>query len=203
MLVLAGDVDGSVGVDLDSGAFVRAAHPGSGATFSPFDVVTAEIAGSMEPPDAARPEAVELGGAPRRVGRLSPRRAEKLLAPLRHPPQLPLLGITPSAVPYWTLTGDRPSLALVDLRQAPRLRWNGQGLDCRFRWQRADHVLPVVDPVLVERFAEAGVGHPSRGTPRRGVERLLGYRPRRLLVVLTPPVDGYCHKGVAALLPVK
>lgn len=197
MLVLATEPSGSVGVDLDSRAFVRAAHPPGEAGAATFDVVTGEIAGSVDPPDAARPEAVELGAPPRRVGRLSARRAERYLAPLRHPPQLPLLGLGAPAVPYWTLSGDRPSLALVDLRSAPVLALGPDGLECRFTWLGVDHQLPVTDSSLVAGAEASGIARPSPNL----TERMLGFRARRLLVVLDQPVEGYCHKTVAALLP--
>src|SRR5205085_9513980 len=76
LLVLAADVAGCVGVDLDSGAFVRASHPPVEELRRPYDIVSAEIAGAIEPPDDARPEALELAEPPKPVGRLSPKRAE-------------------------------------------------------------------------------------------------------------------------------
>ena len=197
MLVLAADRQGCVGVDLESGAFVRASHPTATEPPQPFDVIAAELAGSLEPPDAARPEAVELAEAPKRVGHLSPRRAERLLTPLLHPHRLPLLGLAANAVPYWTLTGDRPSLALIDVRSDPRLRWGPWGPECVFVWQGVEHELLFADHRLAGVFESQGIVRPSRGD----VARALGYRPRRLLVMLTAPIDGYCHKAVAAMLP--
>ena len=194
MVVLAAESRGCVGVDIDCGAFVYATHPSALEIASPFDVISAEIAGAADPPDPARPEALGLATAPRRLGRLSLRRAERLLAPLKHPPRLPLLGLGANAVPYWTLTGEGPSLALVEIRQNPRLRWTEAGLECHFEWQGAAHELPVVNRTLAARVDVPWAS-------RREVERLLGYRPRRLLVMLTAPQDGYCHKAVGAILP--
>lgn len=200
MLVLAREPGGTIGVDLDSGAFVRALHgePGAGSEPPPasFDVVSAEIADVLEPPDAACPEAVALAGAPRRVGRLSPRRAEKYLAPLRHPANVPLLGFVTPTVPYWTLTGDRPSLGLVEPRRSPVLHWGPATLECRFDWQGTLHSLPVTDPDLGRRALAALGGRSSE----RATAKIAGFRPRRLLVTLSAPVDGVCHKTVAALL---
>lgn len=197
MLVLAADGRGCVGVDLESGAFVRASHPAASTIFAPFDVVSAEIAGAVEPPDAARPEALELTAAPEPVGSIPVRRAERLLAPLHHPHRLPLLGFASDAVPYWTLTGDSPSLALIELRTDPRVRWSEYGPECTFVWQDHLHELPLTDERLLSAIERHRLIRPTRGE----VQRLLGYRPRRLLVMLTPPVEGYCHKTVAALLP--
>lgn len=197
MLVLATDVKGCVGVDVDTGAFVRASHPPVEQPAPPFTVVSARMAGTVEPPDAARPEALELGDAPAAVGRLSVKRAERLLAPLQHPPRLPLLGLAANAVPYWTLSGDRPSLALLELRNEPLIRWGAVGPECCFMWQGAAHELPLADRRVIDAFEARGLSRPMKGD----VQRFLGYRPRRLLVMLTAPLDGYCHKAVAALLP--
>jgi hypothetical protein len=125
------------------------------------------------------------------------KRAERLLAPLHHPPRLPLLGLAANAVPYWTLTGDRPSLALLELRNDARLRPGPFGPECHFVWQDTPHELMLADRRVLGAFDDRGLMRPSRGE----VVRLLGYRPRRLLVMLTAPIDGYCHKAVAALLP--
>jgi hypothetical protein len=197
MLLLGCDQQGVVGVDLDSGAFVRATHPPVPVWLEPFSVVKGEIAGAVEPPDAARPEALELTAPPEIVGHYPVRRAERLLAPLHHPPRLPLLGLTADAVPYWTLSGDQPSLALIELRNDPRLRAGQWGPECHFVWQGAQHQLPLADLRLLAAIEAEGVFRPTRSD----VQRLLGYRPRRLLIMLTPPIEGYCHKTVAALLP--
>lgn len=197
LLVLVAEAHGCVGIDMDTGAFVRASHPAGATPPSAFEVVEAEIAGAIEPPDAARPEALELAEAPKPVGRVSVRRADRLLAPLHHPPRLPLLGLAADAVPYWTIAGDRPSLALVDLRSEARLRWGELGTECHFVWQGVEHVLPFADRRLVAAIERQFEIRPTRGD----LQRLLGFRPRRLLVMLTAPIDGYCHKTVAALLP--
>lgn len=196
-MVLAPDAQGVVGVDLDTGAFVRASHPRGAETPAPFDVVTGEVAGAIEPPDAARPEAIELAGPPTVVGRVPLKRAERLLAPLHHPPRLPLLGLAADAVPYWTLTGLSPSLALIDVRSEPRSRWGQYGPECHFTWQGAQHQLPLTDMRVVAPMEQYRMSRLTRGE----AQRLLGFRPRRLLVMLTAPVEGYCHKVIAALLP--
>ncbi len=72
MLVLASQPDGCVGIDLDSGAFVRALFPGGGEPLEPFDVTSAPIGDPVDPPDTVRPEAVALERPPARTGSLSP-----------------------------------------------------------------------------------------------------------------------------------
>jgi hypothetical protein len=197
MLVLTADTGGCVGVDLGSGAFVRARFDGAGRAIGPFTVAIGRIAGSADPPDASRPETVVLDGPPRRTGALTPRRAERYLRPLQHPRNRPLLDMSGPAVPYWTLTGDRPSVTLVEVPVGTQLRLEATGYECRFGWQGATLALPLVDRRLTARLDEVGWAR----YPARAVEHLLGHRVRRLLVVLSPPWDGYCYKVVAALLP--
>lgn len=197
MLVLATQPDGCVGVDLDSGAFVRAIYPGDGEPLDAFDVTTAPIGAPLDPPDTVRPEAVALARAPRRVGSLRPRRAERYLQALRHPPHGPLLGFTGVSVPYWTIVGDRPSLALVEPSDGPLVLATETGYDCRFGWQGAVHQFPLSDGRLIAELARL---RRRRSSPRE-LTRLLGHRPGRLLVVVGGPSGGNCTKQVAALLP--
>src|SRR5207253_1479010 len=102
-----------IGVDLASGAFVRAHHPGGGSPLRPYDVATCRL-GQSDVPDWSRPELVTLAAPPRRAGRLRRRKAERYLRPLLHPPRPPLLGFGASAVPYWTLEGNQPSVTLIE-----------------------------------------------------------------------------------------
>ena len=197
MLVLAADWNYSVGVDLDSGAFVRTIHPRGTEALAPLDVATAAMGYPIEPPDPACPEAVELIAPPRRLGRIKPRRAERYLQPLHHPPQGPLLGFQGVAVPYWTITGDRPSMALVKPTLGPQLRLTDFGLECRFAWQGAVHQFPVADHHLLGRLDELDRPRLSG----RELTRLLDFRPRRLLLMVSAPDNGYCYKQVAAFLP--
>ncbi len=198
MLVLAADVGGCVGVDMESGAFVRAMFRGAADDhLAPFDVAVGEITEPPRPVDQSRPESVALAAPPRRTGSITPRRAERWLEPLRHPRRGSLLGFSGRAVPYWTLAGDRPSLTLVELAAGPQVRRGPFGYECRFIWQGARHQLPLLDHRALARLDE--VGWPRYSA--RDVHHLLGHRVRHLLVVLTPPHQGYCYKVVASLLP--
>ncbi|HWC09984.1 MAG TPA: hypothetical protein VG455_02060 [Acidimicrobiales bacterium] len=197
MLVLAADTGGCVGVDMESGAFVRATFPGGADDLAPFDVAVGEITEPSEPVDQSRPESVALASHPRRTGSLTPRRAERWLGPLQHPRRGALLGLPGRAVPYWTLAGDRPSLTLVELAAGPQVRRGPFGYECRFTWQGARHQLPLLDRRTLARLDE--VGWPRYSA--RDLQHVLGHRVRRLLVVLTPPRRGYCYKVVASLLP--
>jgi len=183
--VLAGAWPWCAAVDVASGALVRARWAGQptgrwagGGVLDSYDVVVGRVAADQGVPDAARPESVVLDGPPRVVGRIRPRQAERWLRPLLHPRREPILGLAGPAAPYWTLSGDRPSLSLVAPGSRLLLYRVAAGAFCRFRWRDRVHQLPL--------------------TPT-AAHRVPG-RPRRLLVALTAPLDGYCHKVVAAVL---
>lgn len=198
MLVLAPQSDGCVGIDLESGAFVRAIYPpGAGEPLEAFDVTSAPIGAPLDPPDAVRPEAVALEAPPERIGSLHGRRAERYLQALRHPATGPLLGFPGVTVPYWTLSGDRPSTALVEPSEGPLVLAGPGGYDCRFGWQGSIHQFPLGDNRLATELFRL---RRRRSSPRE-LTRILGYRPGRLLLVVAGPVDGHCTKQVAALLP--
>jgi len=197
MLVLAADAGGCLGVDLDSGAFVRARYHGEAEPLATFDVVSAQIADANHPIDASRPETVYLDHPPRHVGALSARRAERWLEPLHHPRRRSLLGFPGATVPYWTLNGDQPSLTLVDLVAGTQVHREPKQYECRFTWQSVRYHLPLVDRDLTDRLDD--IGWPRYTS--RDLESVLGQRVRRLLVALSPPHGGYCYKVVAALLP--
>jgi hypothetical protein len=174
ILVLAADDHGVMGVEVGSGVPVRARYPVP-VDLRPaaFDVVLAPVAATTDLPDPCHPEAIELAEAPERIGHLGARRAERWLRPLVHPAGVPLLGFVAVAVPFWQLNGTRPSMALVPGR--PTVVRTREGLRCRFAWRN-----------LIHDLAMEGSGDVADA--------------RRLLVTLTAPRAGLCHKVVSALL---
>lgn len=174
LLLLAGGQRWCAAMQLDTGALVGARWDEPVPGLAPFVVARARIAGDQSDADPVRPEEVTLDAPPRPVGAANRRQAERLLRNVLHPPYEHLLGIAGPAIPYWTLDGTRPSIAVVAPSPPPVVR----GGQCRFRWRNLDHALPVLPRALVNRPA----------------------RPRRLLVTLSAPRQGYCYKVVAALL---
>ena len=184
LLVLAAEPRGCVAVDLASGAFVRARYPvDQWVPLAPFDLAVAEIAESEHPNDVSRPESIDLTAAPARDGRMSPRRAEKWLKPLQQPRGHPVLGFPGPAVPYWTLTGDRPSVTLVDAPVGLHAVRDPEGFRVRFPWRGTRFDLPLADRHLAAVLDDLGRARIGAGD----LQRVLGFRPRRVLAVLTPP----------------
>jgi hypothetical protein len=196
LLVLASEPSGSIGVDLESGAFVRARHPvAAGRVLRPFSVASGELApGDMF--DAAQPELAELTGPLRPTARIHPRKADRWLRPLLHPPRPPLLGLTGNAIPYWTLEGDRPSVSLVEPEEVGVARAPG-GYVCRFIWQGTFHEVFLRDRRLLAALESRQV----QRCGERQIQHLLGHAPDRLLIALTAPIQGYCYKAVMGVLP--
>jgi len=196
LLILASSTRGGAAVDLASGALVRTHWTAPLAEpFEPYQVVQArrvvdeELAFAADSVVADRPEV---------IGELRGRKAERLIKPLVHPPTQPLLGAAGPSVTYWTLRPDQPSIAIVRPAAGPVVeRDRSLRLRCRFRWRRLDHDLPLDDPRLEEQLSHPTAVQLTGGT----LSRALGWKPERLLVVLTPPRRGLCHKVVAGMLP--
>lgn len=191
LLVLAADGPHCAGVDLASGALVRAWTPvPSAADLRAYDVVAVTLADDTDAiPDPWQPESVVLEGPPEPLRRMSGRRTERLLRALLHPAGQPLLGETAPAIPFWERRADHPSIAVVEPEGRISLRRDGRYLSCRFGWLGHGRELPCLDR------------HLAATMDRTGRTRMAGGKDDRLLVALTPPIDGRCHIVVEAILP--
>ena len=178
LLVLSVSALGLVAVDLASGAVIRTgAGQLAGIDLHPYDVVSARLADGAEPLDPTQPEAVALAEPPTPVRRLAPRRADRWLRPLLHPERSHLLGFAGPSIPFWELDGRRPSVALLDTQARVAVGDDGL-LRCRFLWLSLVHELPVA--AVRETSFPNGAG--------------------RVVVALTPPVEGHCYKVVTGVL---
>lgn len=185
LLVLAVGGGALAAVDMNTGGLVRAPLPGDCA-LAPYDIATAALA-DVENPDPAQPDAFELTEPLELAGRIRGRKAERYIRPLLHPTDEPLLGLVTAAVPYWTLCGDRPSVAVVDTGGSIEIIRHARRLHCFFEWRGSVIDLPVVDRRVSISMAQRG-------------QQTLRLR-RRFVVALTPPYEGNCYKVVAGLLP--
>lgn len=190
LLVLAADGGQCAGVETASGALVRAWSAAPPPRLAPYDLVEVTVGGDADAlPDPCQPEGVVCASAPEPVGHLRGRQVERLLRPLLHPGDTPLLGLHGPAVPFWERRPDSPSIAVVETRGPVQLRREGSYLACRFWWQGAQRELACLDRARAAAMDRAGI---TRATAPKGV---------RLVVALTPPIDGHCHKVVEAVLP--
>src|SRR5690242_11523025 len=87
LLVVAASEFECSGVDLDTGALVRAWSPEAPEDrIRPFGVVEIVCDGELDMvPDPAQPEALGVSGPPVVVDRMTGRRAERLIRALLHP----------------------------------------------------------------------------------------------------------------------
>jgi hypothetical protein len=191
LLVLAGDGVCCSGVDLASGVLVRTWAPEPPERrLRPYDVVEVTVATEAQgTPDPDAPEALMLASAPEAIGRLRGRRVERLLRPLLHPRDAPLLSSHGPAVAFWERRADHPSIAVAEPSGPVVLRRDANFLGCCFDWQDRTRELPCLDRRLAALMDRDG---------RRIME---APRRSRLLVALTPPIGGHCHKVVEAVLP--
>lgn len=198
LMVLADGPEGCATIDISSGALVRAAYPGRpDSPLGVYDLVRAPIAEDPDGPDPTQPEAVSLAAAPTSAGRLRGRQARRLIEPLLLPDGQEPLGFAGSAIPYWTVPGNRPSLALLRPQRPPVVQYRPSGrLVCRFGWRNVELELPVAEPRVAEAMA---AGWPRLGG--KALDQVLGYGAAYLLVALSAPQSGRCYKVVAGFLP--
>jgi hypothetical protein len=193
LLVLSTGARHCVGVDLSSGALVRAwcaGQPGPDPRLCPYDVVEVTIAPGQDMlPDPSEPEAVAVAGPLKLRGRLRGRRAARLMRPLLHPPKAPLLGFWGPAIPFWERRADHPSVALAE-PLGPLVVTSEEGnLWCHFEWAGRPHVLACTDSRLAAFLNRRGR---SLATLRPGTY---------IVVALEPPLNGHCHKVVESVVP--
>ena len=195
LLMLSSAESGGAGIDLETGALRRVEWRTAAPVFAPYDIVECQ---ALPTDDLPFPNDMTAAIDPVFLGRMRGRRAEKLVKPLLHPGHTPLFGAATPSVTYWTLRSDTPSVSLVAPAAGPVVERDWQHhLRCRFRAGRLDHDLPLEDPRLEERLSHPTATRLAGGT----LARALGWKPDRLLVALSPPEEGRCHKVVAGLLP--
>jgi hypothetical protein len=191
LMVVATGEGHCIGVDLASGALVRAwsAQPVD-SRLQPYDLVEVVVAHDPDlVPDPAQPEAVVIASTPRLAGRLTGRPAQRLIRPLLHPENTALLGSHGPAMPFWERRPDHPSVALAEPQGSLVVTAEPDGLWCHFPWDSRPQVLACTDPRLAASLYRTG-------------RTMTGVRPgTHIVVALQPPVDGYCHKVVEALVP--
>lgn len=206
LLVLAAGRGACIGVDMASGAFVLTRWPGRGApTLHAFDVASAKVAAPISADDPlARREAVCVERPPHAVGRVRRRVADRYLRPLLLPAAEHPLGFAGPSVPFWTLaesgeSRERPSVCLVAPAAPPVVVRSETGVGCRFTWRGVSQELPLADGAcaLLPVLNRSG----RRSLSGASLADVVGFVPRRLLVTLSPPRSGVCHKVIPALLP--
>jgi hypothetical protein len=202
LLVLACNEEDTAGIDLASGALVRARVPwpsGHRPDLAPFDVVETVLADRPERDDLAQPEAVSAHGLPRHLGTLHGRRVRQLLHPLAAPMEEHVLGFPGLSAPYWEFRGFRPSLALLVPTKGPVLfrRDGDRSVWIRFGWGRSDNWLPMEDLGAI-RALDAARRDRLQG---KDLAAALGFKPHYLVASVSRPRDGHCYKAIRALVP--
>jgi hypothetical protein len=198
ILVLAAGRRSCIGVHLGTGALVRTHQPrATGDQLLPFDTARALVSKSQfERLD--QPEALEIATPLTWSGSMYGWRVDRILRSVMHPLNQPLLGSVSSTLPFWTIKGDRPSVSLVSIASSSlSITVDGRGVRCRFPWNNGFIDLPLEDRSVLSRLDWL----PSSPLQGSTLTRAIGFRPARAIVALSRPVNGYCHKVIAGLLP--
>ena len=200
VLVLAPSKHLTYGVDLGSGAFVRMHHDQPTRSHDAPRYGDVAIGQLGVDPDAAvgtRPAEDVLLQAPlRRVGLMKQRQIDKTLVPLQHRTGRPLFGCEGPALPMWGVDSTTCAVSLVEPESDLAITVAQQGTTVRFRWRQYTYQLPVND-ARVNRRLDWLPDSPVTGRP---LAQVMGFYPRRLLLALSEPDNGYCYKTAVALL---
>jgi hypothetical protein len=191
LLVVATGKAHIAGIDIASGALVRGWSPDRvDQRLRPYDVVEVTVADNPDVlPDPAEPDAIVIAGPPKLTGHMSGGAARRLIRPLLHPEKMPLLGFWGPTVPFWERRPDHPSIALAEPVEPVVVTAEAGPLWCHFSWGGRPQVLYCQDPRLAASLERRGRRHAQL---RAGT---------RIVVALEPPVGGYCHKVVEAVVP--
>jgi hypothetical protein len=199
VLVLAPSQHLTYGVDLGSGAFVRMHHdvPAHRELAPRYgDVALGRIGLDPDADGAQPPEDTVLHAPLRRVGHMSPRQIDKTLVPLQHRSGRPLFGCEGPALPMWAVGSTTSAVSLVEPESDLAVTVTDRGTTVRFRWRAYTYQLPVNDARVNKRLDWL----PDSPVAGRPLARVMGFYPRRLLLSLSEPMNGYCYKTAVALL---
>ena len=194
-VVLAGGRRTCIGIDLESGAFVRASEPLRNSPIRPFTVVRG-IASSTTLDRPEQPEYVRFSESLVVTDRLDRRKMDKLVRPLVHPKHRPLLGFHGPSAPWWEHETSG-SVALVEPERGPVVELAERGLRCRFLWSGLHYDLPLEDTRILAKLDWL----PTGPVPHNEISTIMGFRPDRLVVALGRPDRGYCPKVIAGFIP--
>jgi hypothetical protein len=200
VLVLAPSQRLTYGVDLGSGAFVRMHHaaPTHRDTAPRYgDVAIGQIGEDPDAAAGAQPSEDTMLQVPlRRVGHMTPRQIDKTLAPLHHRTGRPLFGCEGPALPMWAVDQTTSGVSLIEPESDLAVTVTDQGTAVRFRWRAYTYQLPVDDSRVNKRLDWL----PDSPVGGRALAHVMGFYPRRLLLALSEPSNGYCYKTAVALL---
>lgn len=201
-LVLARAADEWVGVDIATGAFVRA--PGFFDVEDPGrrrSIVVGFTIGPPEGPiDPSRPELVVPLDQPEVIGSISPRAARRFLRKLATPESkgATILGTRGPSIAFVDLDANASSLQLLALGpKRLELGLNDRDEpDCSIPWGGTTQRTRLVDPVASAAAAASG----AKGLRGSQITAAIGFRPNFVLVGLGRVSGGHAPKLVFALL---
>jgi hypothetical protein len=175
----------------------------------PYDTIVAYRCPANEVPDPARPDLISIERPTRRRRPANKRKTARLLKDLVSAKDEPLLGFFGPSSRYWTFQADKPSVAIAPIGkdvivykiESSALPWVG------FQRGRFEEHLPLLDPRIAQALESTTSDTNQESTMKGGrmltiseLKKILGFMPRYLIAVLTPPKDGRCQKMAVSFL---
>lgn len=168
--------------------------------FTPFALWELETSQANLLADPGRPELIEINSA-NPVGQLRKKRQITAISnQSRAPENLPLLGFNGPSISYSQVSGNSPSITIVELTKRQAIRKNSYGeVTISFPWGPIIASLPLGN--ATENFIFDKVDRPLNS--QKEIAEILGFIPKYLVAILAKPHAGYCKKVAAGLLPEK
>jgi hypothetical protein len=199
---LAQTPDEWIGVDLGSGAFVRAPGGVVGPDESGSRIVAVEftLAAPSGPPDPSRPELLEPAADPIVIGTPKPRAVRRFLGRLATPETngATILGTRGPSIAFVDLDGTAASVQLLAI-PAKRLELGVSAAQvpvCSIPWGGTTQWTKVAD----EDAARAALASAPRSLRGPQITAAMGFRPNFVLIGLGRVTEGHVPKLVLALL---
>ncbi len=148
--------------------------------------------------DSIFPDVVTVSGEIALLGTLKRRYARKLLEGIAVPLARTLFGFAGWSVPYWDLTGDYPSVVLLERPSYIMLFLRDDGTAwARLTKSEVDMMMPVSDESIKAHLKE----RPNGTIEGKDIELVVGKRAYYLLTTLQPPYNGNCYKTLSTIIP--
>ena len=143
------------------------------------------------------PDVVTASGGIELLGALTRRHGRKLLEEVSAPLTRNLFGFAGWSIPYWDLTGDYPSVVLLEKPSYMMLFLRDDGTSwARLTTSDVDMMMPVSDESIKAYLED----RPDGTIEGRDIELVTGKRPYYLLTTLQPPYKGNCYKTISAII---
>jgi|GEM_PF-6013682 hypothetical protein len=183
-------------IDLRSKALIRISIPECSFYIKPMTLATALNLEPLKEINDFFPDAYEAKDVIFYNYKLPNGKAKKLIAQYLAPQNNPLFGLRGQSIKFNTMSGNYPTIAIVEPNKGPFIL-STSPIYLRFSLGVTTEVLMLANEYLTNLFNSQKI----KQWNLKVLSLKLGFKPKRLLVILDRPFEGYCTKIVVGFLP--